>query len=160
MVTMKREPRSAGRGSPDPILAGGLRRSFEIPGGPQAPMAGRRAVDAVAELLGGSYDDVRLLVSELVTNAVRHAQVGPEDSLKLVLSISPERVRVEVSDSGQGFRYQPRSIDDQRPSGWGLVLVAALSDRWGAAGSIWFEMSRRPGSPSSSSTSAASATER
>ena len=55
---------------------------FELAGGPYAVTAARLALAEIGDLLDESQAfDVRLLVSELVTNAVQHAQVGPEDSI-------------------------------------------------------------------------------
>src|SRR3712207_5874843 len=91
--------------------------------------------------------DVRLLVSELVTNSVRHAQIGPEDSIELKVSVGDERVRVEVADSGPGF--DPPDLDptatDARDHGWGLFFVTQLADQWGVEageGRVWFEIER------------------
>jgi anti-sigma regulatory factor (Ser/Thr protein kinase) len=112
--------------------------------------AGRTARSALAGLLGGVesplYEDVRLLVTELVTNCVRHAGVGPEAQLELLVSVSRETLRVEVRDSGPGFEPRPRAPDNTSDSGWGLVLVDRLADRWGVAREastrVWFEIDR------------------
>ena len=60
--------------------------SFELAGGPYAVTAARLALAEIDEELDeGQAFDVRLLVSELVTNAVQHAKVGPEDSIGMRL---------------------------------------------------------------------------
>lgn len=88
--------------------------------------------------------DVLLLVTELVTNAVRHAQVGPERSVEVEMRRWPQRRRVDVVDPGSGFaRVRPRSRTDD--GGWGLLLVDRLATRWGvgreASGTrVWFEI--------------------
>jgi anti-sigma regulatory factor (Ser/Thr protein kinase) len=90
-------------------------------------------------------DDLLLLVTELVTNAVRHAGVGPDGSLRVELRRWPQRVRVEVVDPGGPFtRDQPR-LSRHEPGGWGLVLVDRIAARWGfghrASGTcVWFEV--------------------
>ena len=71
-----------------------------------------------------------LLVSELINNAVLHGGAAANDKVTLRISVAPERVRVEVSDAGVGFRR----VDPQRPSpdgtgGYGLVLVEMLASR-------------------------------
>ena len=94
-------------------------------------------------LEGTLADDVALLVSELVTNSVRHAGARSGEPIGLHVAAWPRRVRVEVSDPGGGFApREPRPRADGA-SGWGLYLVDRLADRWGAAdGTVWFEMSR------------------
>jgi anti-sigma regulatory factor (Ser/Thr protein kinase) len=89
---------------------------------------------------------VLLLVSELVTNAVRHA-VG--ETLRLVVMIDDGALRVEVHDPGGGFEPQAPELDPARPSGWGLFLVDELADRWGVDATpltrVWFEMDPEAG---------------
>jgi anti-sigma regulatory factor (Ser/Thr protein kinase) len=89
---------------------------------------------------------VQLLVSELVTNAVRHAGLGPKDVIRLVVELRRRALRVEVHDPGGGFEPGPPSPDPSRPSGWGLYLVNELADRWGVDSKrrtqVWFELDR------------------
>lgn len=112
--------------------------------GPQAPGEARRALDRLISEFGPRRaDDVRLLVSELVTNSYRHAGTGPEGSIELRVEAKARRVRVEVCDAGTGF--DPGSLPAQgRASGWGLYLVRNIADRWGvSAGNpccVWFEI--------------------
>jgi anti-sigma regulatory factor (Ser/Thr protein kinase) len=87
--------------------------------------------------------DVLLCVSELVTNAVVHG-VPPGRQLRLLLRFDGRAVVVEVHDSGPGV---PRIVHDGDEGGRGLLLVAALSDRWGvrerALGkAVWCEFGR------------------
>ena len=87
--------------------------------------------------------DLRLLVSEVVTNAVRHANLATGDAISLVVELNRSTLRVEVHDPGGGFVPSTPSPDPTRPSGWGLYLVAELADRWGVdsdeATLVWFE---------------------
>lgn len=87
----------------------------------------------------GLIDTAALLTCELAQNAVRHAGTG------FSVSILPDgdAVRIEVGDGGPAF---PR-LDAGRPRGGkGLVLVDALSDRWGVREDVgggkvvWFEL--------------------
>jgi len=119
---------------------------FEVRGGPDAAVAARQAVIASNGALPASVRaDVLLLVTELVTNAVRHAGVGPEQPVRVGLCWLPRRVRVEVTDPGDGFaRVHARSMGDEW-GGWGLLLVDRIADRWGAwptaSGTcVWFEV--------------------
>ncbi|WP_327317045.1 ATP-binding protein [Streptomyces sp. NBC_01235] len=98
----------------------------------------RRSVPAarryVCETLAGwglaespRADDVLLCVSELVTNALLHG-VPPGRQFLLFLRYDGRVLRLEVHDSGPGV---PRIVGERDEGGRGLVLVAALSDRWG-----------------------------
>ena len=106
-----------------------------------APIAAREALRDVP----GQFrrDDADLLVTELVTNAVRH---GEGERLRLLLETSPDGgLYCEVVDDGHGFAPQSRA-PERRPEsgGWGLFLVDSLSRAWGVhEGSthVWFEMS-------------------
>jgi two-component sensor histidine kinase len=85
------------------------------------------------------------LLGELVTNAVRHAGVGPNQSLRVELRRLPRRVRVEVAHPGNGFRHKPPRPSFDADGGWGLVLVDRIADRWGIASRaggtrVWFEL--------------------
>src|SRR5437660_3018045 len=78
--------------------------SFELAGGPYAVTAARLALTDLESHVDESLAfDVRLLVSELVTNSVQHAGVGPDDSIMLAVRLTDELVRVEVRDGGPGF---------------------------------------------------------
>lgn len=114
----------------------------ELPSTASAPAAARGALDQIAgRIRPDRMCDVRLLVSELVTNAVRHA--GGE-AVRLVVALNGETLRIEVHDLGRGFELEPPPDDPLRSSGWGLVLVEELADRWGIdhhpRSQVWFEM--------------------
>jgi integral membrane sensor domain MASE1/anti-sigma regulatory factor (Ser/Thr protein kinase) len=114
------------------------------------PHAASIARDTIAELeplLGRVlFGNVRLLISELVTNSVRHSQAGAGDSIELRVSVFADRLRVEVSDHGRGFQRRVRVPERGSGSGWGLYLVDQLADRWGVsreeATHVWFEIDR------------------
>jgi anti-sigma regulatory factor (Ser/Thr protein kinase) len=72
-------------------------------------------------------EDIVLVVSELVTNAVVHG----ESARQLRLRKTPSRVIVEVFDNGRRMPH-PRVADLDAESGRGLHLVAKIADRWGA----------------------------
>jgi anti-sigma regulatory factor (Ser/Thr protein kinase) len=133
---------------------------FELTGGPYAVTAARLALSELDELVDESLAfDVRLLVSELVTNSVRHAEIGPEDSIKLGVGVDEGRVRVEVVDHGPGFDppEDARDAEDARDRGWGLFFVTQLADRWGVdrdAGRVWFEIDRDQDEPAAAQDAA------
>ena len=89
---------------------------------------------------GERFETARLLVSELVANAVTHAETG----VTLQLDLSPERLRVEVRDEADGEPRARRPRHDD-PTGRGLMIVEALADRWGVeptppGKTVWFEL--------------------
>ena len=107
-----------------------------------APAQARGALEKISgRITPERMRDVRLLVSELVTNAVRHA--GGE-AVRLIVALDRGILRIEVHDPGNGFVVEPPPDDPLRASGWGLVLVEELADRWGVDHSprtrVWFEM--------------------
>jgi len=114
---------------------------------PEAAAEARHALDELVEAIpDGRMRDVRLLISELVTNAVRHADLDAGDVIYLVIDVADQMLRVEVHDPGGGFVPSTPSPDPARPSGWGLYLVAELADRWGVDSDertrVWFELDR------------------
>ncbi|HWF23057.1 MAG TPA: ATP-binding protein [Acidimicrobiales bacterium] len=108
--------------------------------------ARRFTTDALAALSGEVIDAAALMVSELATNALVHADADFE----VTIEITETAVTVEVTDAGQGvptLRW-PEASD---PHGRGLRIVEELSDRWGTrAGSdgsgksVWFTIERAP----------------
>jgi anti-sigma regulatory factor (Ser/Thr protein kinase) len=83
-----------------------------------------------------------LVVSELVTNAVRHAR--DTGAIGLELSSAGSRLRVEVQDGDPRWRvrYSPAECDE---SGYGFVLVDSLAGDWGirrvsAGKAVWAEL--------------------
>src|SRR3954462_15615200 len=118
--------------------------SFELAGGPYAVPAARLALADLESRLDASVAfDVRLLVSELVTNSVQHASVGAEDSIVLAVSFSDQTVRVEGRDDGPGFEPPASPPPEDADAGWGLFLVEQLADAWGVEGkAVWFEIER------------------
>ena len=113
------------------------------------PEAASRARAVINHELGSSVpgkvlEDATLLVSELVTNAVRHAPRAGSPEVELRLKVDGERIRVVVSDPGGGFVATPRLPTASESSGWGLYLVDRIADRWGVISKdrneVWFEL--------------------
>ncbi len=124
-----------------------LSLDLTLPATTQAPAAARRAVEQLASELGDEQRfNLRLLVSELVANAVRHAEAESGASVHVAARVGPERVRVEVTDEGTGFDWKTGPGSD---GGRGLPLLAALADRWGLSfdggTTAWFELRRAGG---------------
>jgi len=79
---------------------------------------------------GESLDDMRLVVSELVTNAVLHADLQGEETIGLDLGVGPGHVDVIVRyPEHRGFE-RVLSLEPGESSGWGLFLVDRIADRW------------------------------
>lgn len=100
------------------------------------------------ESLSGAAEETveaaTLLVSELVTNSVRHSGMTPDSPVLLRICMRPSVVRIEVADQGSGFTFQRRSTPLDQAGGWGLPLVERLSQRWGIQQgpptTVWFEL--------------------
>lgn len=120
------------------------RATFEL-----IPEAASQARAVVSDELGQAVssevlEDATLLVSELVTNAIRHASQAGNAEVELRLKVDRERIRVVVSDPGGGFAAAPRLPTASESSGWGLYLVDRIADRWGVISKerneVWFEI--------------------
>jgi anti-sigma regulatory factor (Ser/Thr protein kinase) len=98
---------------------------------PEAVAEARREVVGLA-LPQEARQQLALLVSELVTNAVLHANVLPGAPVRLRITMRSGRARIEVRDGGAGFDAASSGGPDALGvDGRGLVIVAALSDSWG-----------------------------
>jgi anti-sigma regulatory factor (Ser/Thr protein kinase) len=124
--------------------------SIDLPRELDSAATARHQVDQLADRLGEEQlGDVRLLVSELVTNSLRHAQLAPDESITLNVNLDDRLIRVEVTDPGRGFELDGHPGDPDTVEGWGLYLVETLADRWGVerspqgtANVVWFELDR------------------
>jgi integral membrane sensor domain MASE1/anti-sigma regulatory factor (Ser/Thr protein kinase) len=106
--------------------------AVELDPGPGCPADARTALSPLMGALTTQvYSDLRLLVSELVTNSVRHARLRPGDRIRLQVELSDRVLRVEVSDPGEGFGANIPEPAPREPGGWGLFLTEQLADRWG-----------------------------
>lgn len=111
--------------------------------GPGAPGEARRALTG---WYGTSIDNdelhrAKLLVSELVTNAVLHGQ----GQIVLRSALDDDRLLVEVIDEGQGFEHELRQREFEQVGGRGLTIVDAEASRWGiheGTTHVWFELER------------------
>jgi len=117
----------------------------ELESGPDAAAEARAAIGALeGDADPDVLDDLRLLVSEMVTNSVRHAGAPPGAPIGLAISLTGGVARVEVTDAGRGFEPSPRKAPQLEAGGWGLHLVDRLATRWGVErgrpARVWFEV--------------------
>jgi anti-sigma regulatory factor (Ser/Thr protein kinase) len=123
------------------------KESWTFPASDAAPALARSAASSLRNRVPADrLDDILLLVSELITNSVRHAGLAGGDLIELHVDVDTGTVRVEVIDPGPGFAADPADPNPDQGSGWGLHLVELLAQRWGVATRgartvTWFELS-------------------
>jgi anti-sigma regulatory factor (Ser/Thr protein kinase) len=119
-----------------------MRLVFDLTVSTSAPFEARTMLDALAaDLEPETLGDLRIIVSELVSNAVKY---GPGTPVHVELdALSPGRVRGEIADHGEPSTA-PRI--HERPGahgGYGLRLVDSLTTAWGVhqgSTDVWFEL--------------------
>ncbi|MEU4832498.1 ATP-binding protein [Streptosporangium sp. NPDC023615] len=104
----------------------------------------------VRELLGEghpAFDDVVLLVSEVVTNSVVHSGSGAGGEIAMTVTTGPAAVLVEVCDAGSGASAPHVRNDPEAEGGRGMFLVDLLAEGWGmydepagGARTVWFRV--------------------
>lgn len=114
--------------------------SLQVESNIDAPGLSRSHLRSMKSRLEPRFDDVVLLVSELVSNSVRH---GASDGIDIRVTAGAGQIRVEVTDEGPGF-----SATDPRGDGLGLAIVEKLADRWGMKDepqrfTVWAELSTK-----------------
>ena len=120
----------------------------EIPGGVFAACTAR---ELLTDRLGdttpaATLADLHLLATELITNAVLHADADESDRIELRVAPTPAGLRVSVSDPGGETRPEVQELDPTLPGGMGLYLVDQISTRWGfdrtphGGNRVWFEL--------------------
>jgi anti-sigma regulatory factor (Ser/Thr protein kinase) len=119
--------------------------SVRLRGGPEAAARARHALSKLrADIDPPLMETLRLLVTELVSNSVRHARA---DTVVLKVLVGRTAVLTEVTDEGPGFDPEQTGQPGTDDSGWGLFLVERLAHRWGVAQKddatkVWFELRR------------------
>jgi anti-sigma regulatory factor (Ser/Thr protein kinase) len=133
---------------PQPLrAAGGMARALRAR--PEAAADARRAMAGLV-LPQATRETLALLASELVTNCIRHAELRPGDPIDVITEDDAGRVRLSVHDGGPGFDPPTlREADPLAGGGRGLVIVAALSERWGVhrdeqGCTVWCEVVPQP----------------
>ena len=126
-------------------VTGGERKTRTLPALPGAVSEARRWVGGIAR---GMVDEdqaekLRLVISEIVTNALRHGQDG--ERIDLAVTPKAEFLCVQVTDDGPGLAPRPRALDLEDEGGYGLYFVEQLTRRWGVTREnhrtrVWFEL--------------------
>jgi anti-sigma regulatory factor (Ser/Thr protein kinase) len=100
------------------------------------------AAQADALIHDDRLPSLALVISEIVTNAVRHGHPGGE----ILLAATPKDdfLCVQVTDEGRGFVHSPGAMASEPGGGFGLFLVEKLTRRWGMTREntrtrVWFE---------------------
>jgi anti-sigma regulatory factor (Ser/Thr protein kinase) len=113
----------------------------------------RRALERL-DLPPGLLDNAKLLSSELITNAIKHAGLGPEDPIRLTATWTGRRLRVVVRHRGSAPASEVVGAIRPSPgaeSGWGLFIVDRAASRWGTnlggRPGYWFELTETEGGP-------------
>lgn len=122
---------------------------FRLPAEPTAAAVARAVLEAVApDLPEPILLDAKLLTTEVVTNAIRHAR----GTQAVIVRVRRNKlVRVEVVDQGPMFDPQPQTTSTRAGSGQGLRLVDGVASAWGvepdeAGKKVWFELVASRGS--------------
>src|SRR3954454_20727063 len=128
----------------EPSADGDMVVMVELPADATSPARARSVVADVLRRwqLPHLVDPATLLVSELVTNGVRHAGTGMRMTITRQSFV---QIRIAVTDQAPTADVQPRPRDDTSESGRGLFLVEHLSTGWGSAAddrgkTVWFEL--------------------
>jgi anti-sigma regulatory factor (Ser/Thr protein kinase) len=135
------------RGDEARIQQFGQLAEIALPTGSGAPGAARMVV---AHCLNGlvSHEillDAQLLVSEIVTNSLRHGELSGGDTVLVRVFVASDSVRLEIVNQGTAGVVAARH-PDHRGGGYGLNIVDRLTATWGVrrngATNVWFEMRR------------------
>jgi serine/threonine-protein kinase RsbW len=135
---------------PGPVARRSIRRVLAAE--PDAVGKARRSVIGLP-VDQATRDVLSLLVSELVTNAIRHAGLTPGDPISVHITSNADRVRVAVRDGGPGFSPgDPVETPIDALGGRGCMIIAALSDAWGVDNdangcTVWCELAGPPRPP-------------
>lgn len=118
--------------------------AFDIRAEPAAPSHARTALLALTtSVTPGLLDDLRLLITELVTNSVRH---GPGGKIRVTVKVrDEENVFAEVTDGGTDGVVEIREAAEEG-GGLGLRILDRLAVRWGVyhgSTNVWFELRAR-----------------
>jgi two-component sensor histidine kinase len=114
---------------------------MELTADVDAPAVARRRIEEERPTLGACFEDVALILSELVSNSVRHA-TADDPTIAVRVDAESPMIRLEVSDGGAGFD----TSELQRRDGLGLLIVSRLATDWGVdvetGTTVWVSIER------------------
>lgn len=105
-----------------------------VPCAPASVAVARRRLTAdlsAAGVFGQAVGDAALVISELLSNAIKHAWPLPDAKLQVAWAVDHGSVKVAVSDGGGPTRPQQAFPAASSVGGRGLGIVEQLSDDWG-----------------------------
>ena len=114
---------------------------FDLPAGPAAPSQARVALLALtAAVAPRLLEDLRLLITELVTNSVRY---GPGGTIRVTVKVADrDNLFAEVTDNGSEGVVEIREAAEDG-GGLGLRILDRMATRWGVyegSTNVWFEL--------------------
>jgi anti-sigma regulatory factor (Ser/Thr protein kinase) len=123
-----------------------LRYDVSVPAHPVSIGFVRKATRAISDICGDAVADVlALVVTELVTNSVRHGGVPTTGHIDVMLELNQDGIRGRVADPGIGFQLDPDGPTPRDGGGFGLYIVDRLARDWGVDSSdgrteVWFQL--------------------
>jgi len=115
-----------------------------LPSDGRAAGAARRSLRALEDYVpDNAIDDMNLLVSELVSNSVKHASLSPGEEIHVDAEPTGGAIRVAVTNPGRA-ELTNKVGHRAAESGWGLLILTQIASRWGVSTegstSVWFEI--------------------
>jgi len=121
---------------------GSTRQEVYLPGIPGAVLMARQALNNAIPppVLSVRDDDARLVLSEVITNAVKYGLADEKGFIHLTIDADEDHLRIDVEQSAASAAMVTEPHDF---GGFGLRIVDALADEWGSEpgppGRVWFE---------------------
>lgn len=129
--------------TPLPVQVAG-RREFLLEAHPASVAEARRRMSEMAEALleESRMAELQLVLSEVVSNAIRHG--SQTEPIRLAVTPKDDFLCVQVTDTGSGLAPRPRATVPDEHGGWGFFLIEQLTRRWGMTREdrhtrVWFE---------------------
>ena len=128
-------------------------QTMRVPWTMSSAVGARRALVSALRALGVDpvvVDESEIVISELVTNAVRHARPLPDGKIRVSWSVRASVVEIDVTDGGGPTTPHPAPRSVWSAGGRGLRIVGSLAHEWGVrenngGSTVWASM----GGPSS-----------